>query len=80
LDTVREKLTRCFTLALPDLDPALIPKARAENVAAWDSVTQVTLLSLIGEEFGIEPDFTEFAGATSFEALAILVSGIVARA
>ena len=39
-------------------------------MADWDSVAQVTLLTVIGEEFGIEVDFEEFEGATSFEELA----------
>jgi len=39
-------------------------------MADWDSVAQVTLLTVIGEEFGIEIDFEEFEGATSFEEIA----------
>lgn len=38
-------------------------------MADWDSVAQVTLLTVIGEEFGIEIDFEEFEGATSFQEL-----------
>ncbi len=42
-----------------------------------DSVAQVTLLTLIGEEFGMDIDFLEFEGATSFEALAERLSSQV---
>jgi len=40
--------------------------ASVDTIGTWDSVAHVTLLSLIGEEFAIDIDFEEFAGATSF--------------
>lgn len=70
MDTIRAKLAHCFSLAFPQLEPASYPSASAANVPGWDSFAQVTLLSLIGEEFGINVDFEEFEGATSFEAIA----------
>lgn len=69
MDTVRDKLSRCFALAFPKLDPANYATASAENVNEWDSIAQLTLLTVIGEEFGREIDFEEFEGATSFAAL-----------
>jgi acyl carrier protein len=71
MDAIREKLTRCFALTFPTLDPVLYPIASPQTVSEWDSIAQVTLLTLIGEEFGREIDFEEFEGATSFEALAL---------
>jgi acyl carrier protein len=56
-------------LVFPKLDPKAIPLAAAESVSEWDSVMQIRLLSVIGEEFGIDVDFEEFEGATSFEAI-----------
>jgi acyl carrier protein len=70
MDDIREKLAHCFSLTFPKLDPSQYATASAENTSDWDSVAQVTLLTLIGEEFGIEVDFSEFEGATSFESLA----------
>ncbi len=70
MDQIREKLARCFALTFPGLERSRIPEATSENIAGWDSVAHVTLLSLIGEEFGIDVDFEAFEGATSFEALA----------
>jgi acyl carrier protein len=70
MDNVRDKLGRCFALAFPKLDPGKYATASAENVMEWDSVAQLTLLTVIGEEFEREIDFDEFDGATSFEALA----------
>ena len=69
MDDVREKLRRCFALAFPKLDPSQYATASAETIGGWDSITQLTLLTLIGEEFGREIDFEEFEGATSFAAL-----------
>ncbi|HYA18096.1 MAG TPA: acyl carrier protein [Bryobacteraceae bacterium] len=67
---VRQKLAHCFSIAFPKMDPGDYATASAGNTAAWDSVAQVTLLSLIGEEFGVDIDFEQFEGATSFEAIA----------
>ena len=68
-DSIREKLVRCFVLVFPKLSEQQIPTASAGQMADWDSLAQVNLLSVIGEEFGIEIDFEEFEGATSFEKL-----------
>lgn len=70
MDSVATKLARCFSLAFPELPQESIPTATAESVERWDSMAQITLLSLVGEEFGIEIDFEEFEGADSFKALA----------
>jgi acyl carrier protein len=69
-DDTKAKLARCFALAFPKLDASQYAAASAQNMAEWDSIAQLTLLTLIGEEFGREIDFEEFDGADSFEALA----------
>jgi acyl carrier protein len=79
MDKIKEKLAHCFSLAFPDMDPSQYATASAENTKAWDSVAQVTLLTLIGEEFGMEIDFLEFEGDTSFEALAKRISELSAN-
>ncbi len=66
---IRTRLERCFALTFPQLDPASVPSASASRLAAWDSVAQVSLLTLIGEEFGVEVDFEDFEDATSFTAI-----------
>jgi acyl carrier protein len=70
MDTISTKLAHCFSLVFPNLEAVRIPDASAENVTEWDSVAQVNLLTLIGEEFAIDIDFEDFEGATSFKALA----------
>lgn len=69
MDGLQEKLAHCFSLAFPDLPAAEISTASAESIPGWDSMAQVTLLSLIGEEFGIDIDFEAFEGATSFQSI-----------
>ena len=68
-----ERLIKCFQQVFPAMSAAEIPAATQENTSAWDSVAHITLLSLIGEEFGIDIDFEEFAEATSFSAVLDLV-------
>ena len=70
MDNVNERLAACFASVFPKLDPSRIPTASAATVPEWDSLAHVNLFSLIGEEFGIEIDFDEFEGATSFAAIA----------
>jgi acyl carrier protein len=69
MDDVREKLTACFATVFPNLDPAVIASASAGQMEEWDSLAQVNLLSVIGEEFGMDIDFEDFEDATSFEAI-----------
>lgn len=76
MDRLAERLAKCFSLVFPSLPPDQIPSATAENVSGWDSVAQVNLLSLIGEEFNMDIDFEEFEGATSFGTLLDRLRGI----
>ena len=66
MDETASKLDHCFRIAFPNLDPAAISSANVDSVPQWDSVAQITLLNLIGEEFAIDIDFEEFEGANSF--------------
>lgn len=69
MDDTSSRLVNCFALVFPKLSRDQIPGATAASVSDWDSMAQVNLLSVIGEEFGIEIDFEEFEGATSFDEL-----------
>lgn len=72
-DSQFDQLERCFRQVFPNLDPARIPSATSANLKEWDSIAQVTLLSLIGETFGLELDFEEFENALSFTDILELV-------
>jgi acyl carrier protein len=71
MDKTAAKLEKCFLMVFPELVVVNenIQDASAQTVARWDSLTHVTLLSLIGEEFAISVDFEEFEGATSFSTI-----------
>jgi acyl carrier protein len=69
MNSTAARLTTCFATVFPELPEAEIPQATISNVARWDSVATVTLLSLVGEEFNIEVDFDRFEELTSFQGL-----------
>ena len=43
-DRIRERLVGCFEKVFPALPKDVIPAATHDNVAGWDSLTQVTLV------------------------------------
>ena len=51
---VEQRLTKCFSAVFPELSPAEIVKATPNTTRDRDSLTTVTLLALIEEEFLIE--------------------------
>jgi len=73
-DSNFERLVDCFERVFPNLSRNEISAASHDRVAGWDSIAQVTLLSLVGETFGVDIDFEEFEGATSFGAVLELVN------
>jgi acyl carrier protein len=68
-DAQHDRLVGCFEQVFPNLSRSTIPTCTHSTVAAWDSIAQITLMSVIGEAFGIEIDFEEFEDATSFAAI-----------
>jgi acyl carrier protein len=74
-----ERLVGCFEKVFPNLSRSDISAATHYSVAEWDSIAQVTLLSLVGEAFGIDIDFEEFEGSTSFAAILELVKARTAN-
>ena len=68
-NALHERLVGCFEQVFPDLGPDAIPRCTQSTVAAWDSIAHVTLMSLVGQVFGIDIDFEEFEDATSFAAV-----------
>jgi acyl carrier protein len=70
---IREKLLKCFAAVFPELNPVEIESANIENTSGWDSIAHVTLLTLVGEEFGMEVDFEKFESVISFSAFLTLI-------
>lgn len=64
------RLNQCFLAVFPDADLAALPTATVDSIEAWDSVTMVSLLTLVGEEFSIEIDWENTDQLTSYAAIA----------
>ncbi len=69
MDDTQNRLVKCFQLVFPALAPAAAQAATVESVEAWDSIAMANLLTLIEEEFGVEIDYEQASGFTSFAAI-----------
>jgi acyl carrier protein len=54
VDDVRQRLIKCFSAVFPELTEDQILRAGSDGTNNWDSLSQVTLISVIQEEFSIE--------------------------
>lgn len=66
---IKERVSRCFTNVFPGIRQEEIPLASPASMGAWNSLAHIRLLSLIGEEFGLEPDMEDFEELTSYPAI-----------
>ena len=67
MDEIEKRLAACFSAVLPDLSPDEIKNASTTSVDSWDSVTTVTLLAVIEEEFAISIEDLDPAKFDSFQ-------------
>lgn len=67
------KLTEIFKLVLELPDDADIKKTRRINEVRWDSLAQVTLVTAIESEFGIQLAYSDTERLTSYESTLLLV-------
>jgi acyl carrier protein len=74
---VTQKLTKCFSAVFPELSPQEIVTASPHTLGAWDSLTAVTLMALIEQEFGIELEPNCELEEMSFENIQARVARIV---
>jgi acyl carrier protein len=54
LDDVTDRLTEVFRTTFGDESLVLEPAMTVDDVAGWDSVTHITLIYAIEDEFGIK--------------------------
>jgi len=66
---VTERLLECFRIVFPGVPDEDLMTASATSTVKWDSIAQVTLISLIEEELGIQLPLERYAEFTSFSAL-----------
>ena len=71
--TNSERLTHCFQTVFPSLSPSEIPTASKAAVPEWDSVAQITLLTVVEEEFDIQFKPEELELLVSFDLVLELI-------
>ena len=69
MNDVKQRMVRCFEAVFPQLAESEIVKASTAALGSWDSVSGVTLISVVEEEFGIRVPPEHFEDLTSFELL-----------
>jgi acyl carrier protein len=69
---IEQRLTKCFSAVFPELSPEDIVKVTSDGARNWDSLSWVTLLAVVEEEFGVELDADGMESSISF-------GGVLAR-
>jgi acyl carrier protein len=67
MDDVKKRLIGCFQIVFPDLPESEIPLLSQATAANWDSVSAITLLNVLEDEFAIEMDLDQVGDLDSFE-------------
>jgi len=78
--SVRQLLLECFRAVFPGIKDEDLASLSAETNPGWDSVTQVTLISVIEEEFGITLPEERYGELTSFQSLFAYLDSLHAKA
>jgi acyl carrier protein len=73
------RLESCFAAVFPELKAGDLRTASTLSVAGWDSLRHITLLNVISEEFGVDVDYGDFAGATSFDSVLSMLGTVLAE-
>ncbi len=67
--SVRQRLLECFRAVFPNASDEELAASSAGTNSSWDSVTQVTLISIVEEDFGIRLPEEQYGELTSFASL-----------
>jgi acyl carrier protein len=67
MDDTQVRLANCFLALFPNLTAEEIETASPTTVTGWDSLSSLTLLTLVGEEFNLEMDFESLLERLSYE-------------
>jgi len=66
MNDVKKRLIGCFHTVFPDVPESAIPQLSQATAAGWDSVSAITFLIVIKDEFGVEMDLDQVAELNSF--------------
>ena len=72
----QQRLLSCFQAVFPDTPEAALLNATIDTLPTWDSVGQVTLITVVEEEFGMTIDPELYEKLTSFGAFVKVVDGV----
>jgi acyl carrier protein len=64
-----DRLTRCFASVFPSVPADQIHAASVESVPTWDSLSAVTLIAVLEQEFDTQIDLMELPELTSYQAV-----------
>jgi acyl carrier protein len=67
MDEMRDRLVRCFSSVFPDLTAEQIRAASPEFLSAWDSLTAVTLVAVLEQEFGLQINVSDLPETVTFD-------------
>lgn len=67
MSEIEERLINCFSVVFPDLNRDEIPRASSSSVASWDSLSTVTLVSVVEEEFAVTIEPEDYDYMASFQ-------------
>lgn len=67
MSDARERLIKCFAAVFPKLSEDEIQRATPTGVKEWDSLSNVTLISVIEEEFSASISAEDIEHLLSFE-------------
>ena len=65
--STRERLSDCLAAYFSGLAREEIPRASMATVGEWDSMASVTLIAIVGEEFGLEIAPEDYEKFVSYE-------------
>ena len=69
MDNQEMRLARCFSEVFPELTQDEISQASPASVQSWDSVSTITLLTVVEEEFGVSVDAEHVVKFNSFKGI-----------
>jgi acyl carrier protein len=71
---IDDRLIRCFAAVFPELAPDEIQVASSDTLQSWNSLSAVTLIAVIEQEFGIKVQALDLPELDSFHAVRGYVS------
>lgn len=73
MSDVMERLTEVFRTTFNDEEIELRPETTADDIAAWDSVSHITLIYAVEDEFGVKFSTKDLASLSCVGDLAATV-------